>query len=135
VGLLALVLTACGGGGTSIPPATRAVFPNLPTLTHIARRAASGESVHEALVYSTTRLSAFRAGTGANPKPPNQRVDVIVLEGQFVCQMCSPPAGAPAPRGHVETFVFVPGRGVEDFGLVRGPPGPQMGRAYALPIK
>ena len=61
---------------------------------------------------------------------------MIVLEGRFVCHSCSYPPGAKPPRGRVETFVFVPAFGhVEDFGVVSGRPGPQLGDAYTLPLE
>lgn len=133
--LFALALTSCGTPSNSIPEATAVVFPELSILETIAKNARVGQVVDSSLVYSTTRLAAFKAGTGANPNPPSQRVDVIVLIGRFICYSCSYPRGAKPPSGRVETFVFVPAHGhVEDFGVVSGRPGPQLGKAYTLPL-
>ena len=130
------IVTGCSGGGSpdstpQAPQATKATFPNLTALEAIVKRASIDGKVNSAWVYSTTRLAAFRAGNGANPSPADQRVDVVVVDGHFVCVSCSYPPGATPPQGRFETTVYVPGQGAEDFGLVNGHRGPQLGEAYS----
>ncbi len=91
-----------------------------------------------ALIYTTTREQAFKAGTGMDPVPGGERVYVVVLEGHFVCGSCSVPPGAKAPTGRVITMTFNPpgrGDGGTAFGVVNAPPGPGMGRPYSLVLK
>jgi hypothetical protein len=128
--LLGVALTACGAPGGKTPLASKALFPDLVELQRIATEAAQGGSVQSATVYSTARSSASRAGTGASPNPPEQRIEVLVLKGHFVCPMvCSPPGGTPPRPGRFMTVVYVHGFGLEDMGLVNGHPGPQLGQA------
>lgn len=121
-----------------MPTATVARFPDLQELIQWAKSEVHINSVgplKRAMVFSTTRLAANRAGTGANPNPPDGRVEVVVLEGSFLFRSCHGCLLASSiPRGRVITGVFDPSGGGGDLGVADGLPGPQMGTAYALPL-
>ena len=133
--LVIFALSGCGGGSSALPTATTARFPDLGQLVQWAKSEVHINSVgplKRAMVFSTTRLAANRAGTGANPSPPDGRVEVVVLQGEFVCRTCHGPRGS-VIRGRVITLVF-PTRGGTDLSVGNGLPGSQMGTAYSLPL-
>ena len=115
--------------------------PKIPVhkLVAIARSesAALGDrNVRTALVVATTKNAAegWMEPGAIPPGPTNPRAFVIVLRGRFVCQACSAPAGAPLPHGHSAQVIWVPGRGVTDFGLTAYTPRglKKLGRVVAI---
>ena len=135
-----IVIGISGNNGVTSPPPPPPGFASgqLDQIIHAASTAAKSGTVTKALIYSTTRERAYKAGTGMDPVPANERVYVVVLEGHFVCWSCSVPLGAKAPSGKVITITFNPpgmGAGGTAFGVVNSPPGPGMGKPYTLVLK
>ena len=135
-----IVIGISGNNGVTSPPPPPPGFASgqLDQIIHAASTAAKSGTVTKALIYSTTRERAYKAGTGMDPVPANERVYVVVLEGHFVCWSCSVPLGAKAPSGKVITITFNPpgmGAGGTAFGVVNSPPGPGMGKPYTLELK
>lgn len=96
-------------------------------LLKIARGTASGlrdTHVKTALVVVTTKNAAenWMEPGAIPPGPTNPPAYLIVLQGRFVCQVCSAPAGAQLPHGHSAQVIWIPGRGVTDFGLTEHTP-------------
>jgi len=130
VAAVGVVAASTMGVAIAAPRASRA-RPRLPVarLVTIARGTASGlgdSHVKTALVVVTTKNAGenWMEPGAIPPGPTNPRGYVIVLHGRFVCQSCSAPAGARLPHGHSAQIIWVPGRGITDFGLTaRTPPG------------
>ena len=122
-----MVLAGCGAAA----PATGAGAHGLPAaqLISIARGMAAGlgdPHVKTAWVIATRKNAAERATTpgAVPPDPANPRAYLIVIHGRFVCNDCSRPLGGKPPRGTVAYDIWVPARGITDFGLGRRvPPG------------
>jgi hypothetical protein len=117
--------TAAGDAtATALTTATATTTGAMPVapLVALARRSLpglGGSTVTYASVVTTTKEAAENwlepgsvAAAGSSP-----RAYVMVLSGRFVCQSCSRPPGASAPRGSSAQLVWVPGAGVSDFGL------------------
>jgi hypothetical protein len=120
----ALAVVAVITLGLSAASADRPASGGLPhgRLVAIARGAAAefgDRHVSSALVVRTRKNEAENwLEPGAVPRSAaNPRVYVIVLRGRFVCGICSAPPGAKLPRGRSAQIIWVPGKGVTDFGL------------------
>jgi hypothetical protein len=105
----------------STPTTTTAPVP-LAQLVALARRSlpALGDlTVTYASVVTTTKQAAENwLEPGSVPVgASNPRAFLVVLRGKFVCESCTRPSGASAPRGSSAQFVWIPGAGVTDFGL------------------
>jgi len=124
------VLAGCGSAVQPAPQATTtATVPAGATapvpvaqLVALARRSLPGlgdVTVTSASVVTTTKRAAedWLEPGSVPPGTSNPRAYLIVLDGRFVCQSCSRPSGATAPRGTSAQFLWVPGTGVTDFGL------------------
>jgi photosystem II stability/assembly factor-like uncharacterized protein len=136
------LVLASGDGGqdwrTIESVSQRPVVASLPRavagrLRKIARGLADSlgdDRVHVARVFSTTR----RAAAGGDVVNSNQPVYMIVIQGKFVCETCSRPPGAPAPRGSVATLsIDRKTFRVTDFGLTdRVPLLPEGARSYTI---
>jgi hypothetical protein len=110
-------------------------------LVTIARSESSGlgdSHVKTALIVVTTKDAAenWMEPGAVPPGPANPRAYLIVLSGRFVCEACSVPAGAQLPNGHSMQIIWVPSRGVTDFGLTaRTPRGlTRLGRVVTLSL-
>ena len=137
------VLGATTIGVALAAPGSSPARQRLPVarLVKIARGTANGlgdSRVKTALVVVTTKNAAenWMEPGAIPPGPTNPRAYVIVLQGRFVCQACSAPAGAQLPHGHSAQVIWVPGRGVTDFGLTpHNPPGlKRLGRAVTIAL-
>jgi hypothetical protein len=101
----------------------------LAQLVELARGSAqslNAPGVKTALVVATRKNQAENwMEPGAVPSTSaNPMVWVIVIQGRFVCDECSSIAGTDAPHGRSAQSIWLPGRGVSDFGLTRRvPPG------------
>jgi hypothetical protein len=140
--VVAVVGASTIGVAIAAPGSSRA-RPKLPVarLVKIARGTASGlgdSQVKTALVVVTTKNAAenWMEPGAIPPGPTNPRAYVIVLKGRFVCESCSAPAGAQLPHGHSAQIIWVPGRGVTDFGLTpHNPPGlRRLGRVVTISL-
>jgi len=113
---------------TATTAATTAPVP-VAQLVALARRSLPGlgdSTVTYASVVTTTKQAAENwLEPGSVPAgASNPRAYLVVLSGRFVCESCTRPSGASAPRGSSAQFVWVPGVGLSDFGLTpRVPPG------------
>jgi hypothetical protein len=121
----AALLAACGAAPVGRMSSARAL--PVAQLVSIGRGMASGlgdPHVRTAWVIATRKDAAERATTpgAVPPDPHNPRAYLILIRGRFVCSSCSGPVGAKPPRGKVAYDIWVPGRGISDFGLVRHVP-------------
>jgi len=124
-----LTLSACGGSHMTTVTARDLVHTTLPAplvkrLTAIAKstaRSLGDTSVKTAQVYGPdSRYALVKASSGdLVQKTVRERKGfyLIVLHGHFVCDSCTGPAGAKAPRGTIATDVWSPKAGGTDFGL------------------
>jgi len=121
----ACVVVALGGLAVALAssPATTSKG-KLPVeqLVAVARGTLEGHDdphVESAWVIATTKNAAEHLTYPGSepPDPRNPLAYLIVLRGRFVCDTCSFPAGAQAPRGPVAYVIWVPGQGISDFGL------------------
>ncbi len=128
VGLLA----GCGTSANPRPSArTSLLSPELKSagarlpvaqLVAISRQMLTGlgdPNVKTASVIATT-LNAAENVTYPGSEPPdptNPRAYLIMLRGRFICNSCSGPAGAKAPRGAFAYSIWIPGRGSPAGGL------------------
>ncbi len=126
----AVAVVAASAFGVAVASTTHSrARPKIPvqTLAAIARSesAALGDpGVRTALLVATRKDAAenWMEPGAIPPGPTNPRAYVIVLHGRFVCQACSAPAGAQLPHGHSAQVLWVPGRGITDFGLTAQTP-------------
>jgi hypothetical protein len=124
--------------GLHDPVATTRQFPDLHAIVRWTEndiRETAIAPVTQALIVSTTDGVAIERGAGGTLGSPNQVVDVILLQGKFTCPKCSVAAGSDAPRADDEVAVWLPGTGVEAFGIgttVRN--ASVFGRPFRLPI-
>ncbi len=135
------VVAVTGLGVATASTAQHRTRPKIPVqkLAATARNMSVelGDShVKTALVVATRKNAAedWMEPGAVPPGPTNPRAYVIVLQGRFVCQACSAPAGAQLPHGHSAQIIWVPGRGVTDFGLTaRAPLGlKKLGRVVTI---
>lgn len=125
---VAVVATTALGVAAASTTHSRA-RPKIPVheLVAIARSESDGlgdPHVRTALVVATRKDAAenWMEPGAIPPGPTNPRAYVIVLQGRFVCEACSAPAGAQLPSGHSAQVIWVPGKGVTDFGLTARTP-------------
>jgi hypothetical protein len=123
------LVAATGFGVAEASTASHRTQPKIPVqkLVTTARSMSVelGDSrVKTALVVATRKNAAEKwlEPGSVPPGPTNPRAYVIVLHGRFVCQSCSAPAGAQLPHGHSAQIIWVPGRGITDFGLTAHAP-------------
>jgi hypothetical protein len=143
--LVALVLSACGGGregqssvsdrAPELPPdqATLARVEQIATHTATQLRDSALES---ARVYATTRKTANLAAARAEVDS-DQPVYLIVLHGTFVAVGVPHPAGAvPDAKGHIVRLVWDPATdSVTDWGIGNNEPDTaKLGRGLPLDI-
>jgi hypothetical protein len=98
----------------------------LVELAHGSARSLGAPGVETALVVATRKNQAENwMEPGAVPSTSaNPMVWVVVIQGRFVCNECSSIAGTDVPHGRSAQSIWLPGRGVSDFGLTRRlPPG------------
>ncbi len=129
VGAAVAAVGATAFGVAVAAPASSRARPKLPVarLVAVARSTAAGLSdsgVKTAFVFPTRKNAAenWMEPGAVPPGPANPRAYLIVLRGRFVCEACSAPAGAQLPSGHSAQIVWVPGKGVTDFGLTARTP-------------
>jgi hypothetical protein len=128
VGVAVVVLAVIGVGvalaaaGSPAPVCACATKPPVAKLISIARGTAAGlgdPNVKSARVVVTTKRAAeewLEPGSSAL-KSAGPMAYVIVVQGNFVCRLCSVPSGAKLPHGHSAQVVWVPGQGITDSGL------------------
>jgi hypothetical protein len=126
--MIAAIATAVAAGATSMAVGgAQTVHPvgrGLPIsqLVSIARGmvASLGDpKVHTAWVMATTKYAAEQATYPGSepPGPSNPQAFLIAIRGRFVCETCTRPPGAKAPKGTFGYDIWVPNEGVSDFGL------------------
>jgi hypothetical protein len=145
--LIAIALASASTGvgiaiasASSDPGKTEATIP-LARLVALGENSASGlgdARVKTALVVATTKRAAesWLEPGAISPGGADSRAYVIVLKGRFICTSCSYPAGAKPPRGRSAQIVWVPGKGVSDFGLTQRAPGglDELGRVVKIDL-
>jgi hypothetical protein len=136
---IAIMLGTSGNGGSATPPPPGFASGHLSDIESYASNIArvySRAPVKTALIYSTTRKTAFDAGTGMDPSPANQRCYVLVFKGHFTSNRS--PFGAIPPSGkYLIISMNPPGESPDGaaLGIVNAPPGPGMGRPYTLLLR
>jgi hypothetical protein len=145
--LIAIALgSASTGAGIAIasaapdPGKTQATRPlpvaQLAALGHKSASELNDARVKTALVVETREHAAEKwLEPGAiSPGAADPLAYLVVLAGRFSCTRCSYPAGAKPPRGRSAQIVWIPGRGVRDFGLTRRVPGGLDSLGHAVKI-
>jgi hypothetical protein len=139
--VVALAASACGSSaGVATPDATAGSTPLVtvhglsPAKLPLAVRKAVEHAIRAAKhpsrdatvgtieVYGPATRTELNAVSGGGPvvtPPERKEYYLTVLLGHFVCDSCSRPAGAAAPRGSVETSEWSPTAVGDDFGLMR----------------
>ena len=108
-----------------VPPANASVpVAQLVALARGSLTGLGGANVASARVVRTTKRAAeyWMEPGSVPPAGSNPPAYLVVLSGPFVCSSCTGPAGAPEPRGSSAQFIWIPGKGVSDFGLSQAVP-------------
>lgn len=105
--VLGLALAGCGSeaGASATPGSTDEHVVHLLGVADEAAQRNGGKALHVEAV-KTTRRAAERL-SGSSSSQPDVAVWVVQVTGsEYVCDGCSRPQGAAAPRGHYLTLVL-----------------------------
>ena len=126
--LIAAALTVAGCGGATAAtgrPVPRSVVPHLTAIAERAARLNGDRHPAWATAVLTTHARALRSATPGDYVPNRHGVPVylVTIRGQFVCNTCTGPSGAKAPRGaYISLVIDAQTFNGMDFGISPKPP-------------